>query len=219
MTQNVQFNLSGLGNFKGSFIVDGENFPVNLFTVRTQEQFKVGEFGTPAGANKTLEVGSYENTLLLTATSGSKAVGSITNNGHVIWSERVERSGARPPNPLVIKALEAVIPPPIEIPVDEPKEIFNICANVFRLRGSTSPDAPPQEKVLISSGCTFSKQQLETLESTGHIVEVVGSESELGLVGTEPIDTPESTFKRDKDGNKIFNVNLVERLVIRDDFN
>lgn len=104
-----------------------------------------------------------------------------------------------------------------EEPVD--KEIFNICANVFSLRGSTAQGAPPQEKVLVSSGCTFSQQQLDLLESTGHIVEIVGNESELGLVGIEPIDTPESIFKRDKDGNKIFNVNLVERLVIRDDFN
>ncbi len=151
-----------------------------------------------------------DNVILFKSNSGFTNIGTITNRTNLQPRFIIKKDDTEARKNWLDGFGGIVIPEPV-------KEIFNICANVFRLQGSTAIGADPQVEVLVSSGCTWSQQQLDGLEATGHIIKLVDSDDIL-TVGVEPIDTPESTFTRDKDGNKIFNIKLVEKLVIRDDF-
>ena len=199
MTQEIIFQAFGQGNFRGTFF-GGKRF--NLATLQGKSlkaifQVEAGFYqGEPEGFG-----GKSFNGAILSPLSGVTVTGVITNNGNVIYNETTSTRTALFITELNILALPIVQPPLPPEPIIIPEQIFNICANIFRLRGSTAQGAPPQEKILVSSGCTFSQQQLDLLKSTGHIIELT-NESGLKLVITEPV-TPQNPFFI-KDGVKIF---------------
>ena len=75
-------------------------------------------------------------------------------------------------------------------PEPEEEECFKF-VNVFRLQGSTAPGAPPQVKVLVSSG-KISCENADTLEASGHIIEEI-TEGEVSPPKVEPV-IPQNPF-------------------------
>ncbi len=220
MTQKVEIFFSG---FNGTAKINFNGIPFTMFP--QQSSLRTIQ---PLPRVFNVEVGSYPITvsLVVRANKGSIATVVIKNNGHIIGTKsqvRVSnpttelfRRTDNISNPILIEALEEIQTAPPPPPPEPEQEIFNICANVFSLRGSTALGAPPQEKVLVSSGCSFSQQQLEIIRASGDIVEFVSS-NEVIPVGEVPT-TPQSPFTKDRKGNKIFKIELVESLVIKDRF-
>ena len=84
-----------------------------------------------------------------------------------------------------------------EVPDDDDCFIF---ANIFRMQGSTAQGAPPQEKVLVSSG-KISCESADALKATGHIIEEI-AEGDVSPPEIGPV-TPQNPFYI-KNGVKVF---------------
>jgi len=98
------------------------------------------------------------------------------------------------------------------------EEIEVECNNFVNVYTSTIKDGVTTEK-LTSSGkmlCgTLEELQNNTKWLETHRLELIEQE-ETQPIPIPPIDTPESLFTRDKDGNKIYRVELIESITITD---
>ena len=193
MTQEIIFQTFGNGFWRGCFF-DGKEFSIT--GGRKIFQVEAGSYhGCPSG----LAGKSFDGALLV-PTSGAFVTGRITNNGHIIYEEKAGPRSGIALTDLVIEELPVVALPSPPTPEPKPEECF-IFANIFRFRGSTAQGAPPQEKVLVSSG-KISCESADALRATGHIIEEI-EEGEVAPPDV-PSPTPQNPFYRDKQGNKIF---------------
>jgi len=158
--------------------------------------------------NHSIETGEYTFWGAQTGASSSSAGAgnelTIWNNGHQIHQSTVpNRSGIKFNEKVFLEELEII---PIEkigltqTPTEDPL----VFADVF-------------DNGILSRSGQFLLSELESLPTPRWSFTII-SESEVMPVDIPitPIDTPESLFTRDKDGNKIYRVDLIDSITITD---